>query len=802
MATTRKSQLKRVPAVVVNDAECEVTSVWRVSMNKFRCYNSRIIEFTNGLVRLKGESGTGKTTVIRALRWALYGVGKHAPINNEKAKTIVNIRCPFFEVERSVDPQMLRLSQLVDGKIVPLKATCPMNIGFGVLINDAAQSYINKILGPYSVWDGSISVPQDETHTLMTKVAIERRDFITSMVYKDEDPDIITEDIELSAKTAKNSSTSYDTALAAIPTTHKNEHICPNKPTGNVAELKEQIAALTKDRASSVSALRKAAEVSKKVVELELLQRQLDEMLDIPTTDSTSKSIDSLRVIQDNKKKYQRPIADKEYLESQLQGKSYPSTASLRKLVKQKADREKNVEIAEQLGITYNQESIEILIEKLMVEVNSLKSERDLITKYNSLVKKRDELLRAPPAPDASLLQNLKDELHEINNKLGGDCNLSCPECGVLLKMSKNQLVAGNTKAPDEKTASELKKKRDRLQQQITSYETAVRKSEISAQNLVATEIELSSIGDVSTQQDYDTLISDTISAINMCKSIVVIDEITADCGDETIRCAEMYEKLKKIVIPTDVVIRDVSDELNNLEIMLEKCKTRDVLVSKIASIGTVQVLDTSIIQAKIDECDAKISTIGAEIDKLNTELAEYATHSNCASRRDLVQKKIESDADLYVAREVMTISRNIQENMMVKVISNINNGISYLIPELFPEEPGFAMEVSTYRVTKTGKKVVQDITLNITNYGKELTEPSSGQRKRLAFILSLACARVFGAKILMCDENLGGISEDKREQCLQTMRILLPNIPIFIVSHDDPDGFFDHIIECSKSKW
>ena len=771
-------------------------------MSKFRCYNNNTIEFTDGLVRLDGESGTGKTTYIRALRWVLYGVGKHAPINNEKARTVVNLRCPFFEVERSVDPQMLRLSPLMDGKIVPLKTIPVIGASSSALQNDAAQSYINKIFGPWNIWEGSTSVPQDDIHVLMTKTAVDRRDFITSIVYRDDNPDEIIEKIELIAKAAKSTSAACDTSLAVIPSIHKQEHVCPSNPAGNISDLKEKIAILSKERSDVVLELRKAADISKKVVELELLQKQLEELHDVPDTPSTEKSIAELKIIHSNKKKYQRQIADKEYLESQLQGKTYPSVSHLRQLAKKKADREKNVEIARQLDISYDKESIELLIEKLIVEVNSLKADRDIVVKHASLVKKRDELLRSPPAPDAAVLQKLRDELHEVNDKLGGDCNLSCPGCGVLLKLNKNQLVVGNTKAPDEKTATTLKKKRDQLQQRITAYEAAVKKAEMVAQNLIAIEAEIANIGSVNNDQDFDTLISDTISAINMCKSIVVIDEILDDSSDDTIRYAEMYEKLKKIVIPSDVVIRDVSDELNKLEILVEKCKHRDTIASKVASIGKVQIPDTTAIQAKIDEKDTQIASINVEISKIEAELAEFATHANCAARRELVEKKSVADADLYIARESITICRNLQESMMQNIISHINNGISYLIPELFPEEPGFAMEVSTFRVTKTGKKVVQDITLNITNYGKELSEPSSGQRKRLAFILSLACSRVFGSKMLVCDENLGGISEDKREQCLQTMRKLLPNIPIIIVSHGDPDGFFDHTIICSKSKW
>ena len=56
-----------------------------VKIKDFRCIQNWSAVIQNGLTLFKGESGSGKSTVLEAIRWCLYGQLRQVfPFNGQK----------------------------------------------------------------------------------------------------------------------------------------------------------------------------------------------------------------------------------------------------------------------------------------------------------------------------------------------------------------------------------------------------------------------------------------------------------------------------------------------------------------------------------------------------------------------------------------------------------------------------------------------------------------------------------------------------------------------------------------------
>ena len=101
----------------------------KITLTNFKCHAHLELEIPKGVVLLSGENGKGKSTIMHAIFWCLYGEKKNVTTYG-KNKTKVVLEMPGLTIERSKPPHDLKVTN-----------------SEGTFEGDIAQEIINRYMG-------------------------------------------------------------------------------------------------------------------------------------------------------------------------------------------------------------------------------------------------------------------------------------------------------------------------------------------------------------------------------------------------------------------------------------------------------------------------------------------------------------------------------------------------------------------------------------------------------------------------------------------------------------------------------
>lgn len=140
-----------------------------MSLSYFRCWDKLELKFSEGTTLIKGQSGSGKSTIFQAIVWVLYGnLQKVAPHTNPKAKTEVVLKLKNFKIVRSKNPNRLIVNDKFEDKV--------------------AQSMINNEFGNYDIWLSSSYIGQGCRNSFLTSPNAGKMELLNSIAFHEEDP--------------------------------------------------------------------------------------------------------------------------------------------------------------------------------------------------------------------------------------------------------------------------------------------------------------------------------------------------------------------------------------------------------------------------------------------------------------------------------------------------------------------------------------------------------------------------------------------------------------------------------------
>ena len=161
--------------------------MFRILLKEFKCWKDLSIDIPlGGVTLIKGDSGCGKSTILEAIVWCLYGkIQLVAPITKKVANTDVSIEFRFYF--NSKDDTL---------KITRKKSTRVVLSHYEDIYEDkVAQEIINDLFGTYDLWLASCYVGQGTRNTFLTAPNSGKMELLNSIAFHEEDPRIFIDKI-------------------------------------------------------------------------------------------------------------------------------------------------------------------------------------------------------------------------------------------------------------------------------------------------------------------------------------------------------------------------------------------------------------------------------------------------------------------------------------------------------------------------------------------------------------------------------------------------------------------------------
>jgi len=161
--------------------------MFKIVLKEFRCWKNLSIDIPlGGVTLIKGDSGCGKSTILQAIIWCLYGkIQLVAPITKKVASTEVTIEFPFCFNQKNGNLNITRKKST--------RVTLSHNDN--MYEDKVAQEIINDLFGTYDLWLASCYVGQGTRNTFLTAPNSGKMELLNSLAFHEEDPRIFIDKI-------------------------------------------------------------------------------------------------------------------------------------------------------------------------------------------------------------------------------------------------------------------------------------------------------------------------------------------------------------------------------------------------------------------------------------------------------------------------------------------------------------------------------------------------------------------------------------------------------------------------------
>lgn len=131
------------------------------------------------------------------------------------------------------------------------------------------------------------------------------------------------------------------------------------------------------------------------------------------------------------------------------------------------------------------------------------------------------------------------------------------------------------------------------------------------------------------------------------------------------------------------------------------------------------------------------------------------------------------------------------------KTVDIINRRLNIIYQRIFSDN--IRVQIRLFKTVKSTGKEKTEVNFLINYKGAEFNKISSlsgGEDDRISFGLIVVLASMYNSPVLLLDECLNSLNDDFREDCLEVLREFINDKKIFVISHQDIEGWFDHTIQ------
>lgn len=499
----------------------------------FKCHIDAQYDFEqNSMVLLKGGSGSGKSTILQAIFWALYGSMRGIYNNNgEIKKCNVTLKIGPLTIYRQKRPELLKI----------IVSSNPNGGESDKTYQDTvAQQIIDQYFGPRNLWKACSYISQKDRCTLLSGSASERLALLNQLSFCQDDPkeyikrideelkifngkfiavqseftaelNLYTQQLSTRAPTVMLSETEIDNLQSEIQSMEEESKVLYqrtldhernlgkyNTICGQITNLQKQLSqigiSLENNKIDKTLYNQQTEALNGKIQDIQLVLKE-------------SKHYDSTRVrLRQLENRLKTTLNNLENLEKNLEGvesEIIKSTTNLtgqgigdpdkvevsENLIWQTEQRERQhyqwKQEAELLGCQYTKDSVDKLRNQLESEIEEIKNQTRHLQSYQRLELLQRQL-NSIDIPREIISVETVQRMEEEKRSLGLEISdmkksldiLQCPECSKPLRYIQYRLVKGNRDPVDPALIREKEQRFQFLTNQISLVRSGISLSE------------------------------------------------------------------------------------------------------------------------------------------------------------------------------------------------------------------------------------------------------------------------------------------------------------------------------------
>ncbi len=727
----------------------------KLHLTNIRQHKDRVFDIPDrGIVRLSGPSGEGKTTILDAVRHALYGDVSGMTHWDEKTSRI-DLEWLNTKVVRSMKPNSLVAEK--DGQ---------------TFVDDEAQAQLIRLLDMTpEEFMASSYIQQDFAESLLTLSPADQLRMIQRLAFGSDDPEVTKEKIKMAIdkrlmdlKVADRERSFIQTPLMAAEVEYKalEATTSASKPTLSSGFPEDQLLESKKKWTADYQAATK-------------LVKQLQDLYN----SNIYSLIDSLSL---KKEAYKETKEDNEPLITQAKEKlaAFPEVNQLSPLRKQK----------ETLEGTRKWFKLQAQALQMKSAYDEKYSERDKDVKLTDFIRTKIDQITKEEAKLQETLVRAEEEFRNLNR--AANETLKCPQCDASLKYINNSLVRhthdlGSSFARMSVLAEEI---------------TTIKKAQLKTSPAQELRIDLHTLNNIKagleqaikppykTEAELDEAIANLDSQIVEAKT----QDVQRQAHQNVISTAEAaikkakdaYEAAKASIAgqkprPKKNVKDDLDEALLEQEVARKQIEVADDLLNKLK--------------------EEKLAIARWELGQEKLKKAESTLKTLREKEKEVEQRIVALQEEYAAALRLKEVSDQAAMESIANILQSINYNAKQYIDLMFPET-GTQVIIKNKKELKSGiERAKPSLTIyhkgSVVNNFREL---SGGERGRLTLAFHLALSDLYKSPILMIDESFKGLGAIDREIAIDCLRSISDNKLILVIEHNMQDSQADVVIDVAQN--
>lgn len=821
----------------------------KLKVKNFRCYPEAEFDFgKNGLLLLSGPSGTGKTSILSAINFALYGTGTKL-VTVGKSSCQVQLTFGHLTIVRTKRPNRVTLTNTETGD---------------EYIDAAAQAVIDEKFG--NAFDVIAYLQQNTAKSFIMMSPLEKLSFLEKFAFQD---------IDLGKLKGKCQVTIKKRNEELIATTSKLE--MASKIFSDMKKPEKVEYPLKKSKNKQKSIKNEHTRLKNAKTLLKRTQKQIKEL---------STKINATKVFKAKTQGHQTTIASLtekiEQLDVEKETTHYQGDNNLENLeekltsilgykelllleAKYDEDTQRLADMKEQ-----EQEEMQNKVEKWSQNLwkeYTTQEVKTMISDYKQSLKDIDTLTRLKSSLEKytvveSVISDHETELEEKKELLTEKKALlsrlelqqelyNCPSCEAVLRLYNNDLYLAEDLVEDsEKDIDQLKEEIQKLTKKINRLEYIIPEEKSKQKRYTEIQEEISSIedqyeeplpprneveSDMEYIRNYRRTQQELEERIKTLQLNISMGSFSSSYNTFKQGLAKQKDKVKQLRKNVDPNINiDSIDEQTlreNIQIQRENKRRLNDLEKRLKILKR-EKLDHS---SQLSELETEYNAIYGDsvgIDELEEDLIQkernlteyekmHKKHSLNIERLDLYtayteelskyreweEKVNDLEQEEKKMREKYAAATKLKEKILeaesiaiLSVIDSINSHAQNYLDMFFPIDP-IAVRLLPFKQTKK-KTTKPQINIQIDYKGMEadVNMLSGGEASRVVLAYTLALAEIFNCPLILLDECTASLDQELTGVVIDGIRQHFAEKMVVVIAHQVVSGIFDREIKMFKN--